>query len=106
MKKSLLIASALIGLLAQSLLAQISLTATPSTQNVSGSTFDVTIHLSVTGTTPADADGFNLWLETAAANNNLFTITSVTPLVNWSTPAGGTVSNDVITTTGSTHSGF
>src|SRR3954470_12320539 len=98
MKKSLLIAIAVAGLLTQSVLAQISLTATPSSQNITaGSMFDVQIHLSVTGTTPADVDGFNLWLETAAANSGLFTISSVTNNVNWTTPAGGTVSNDVIT---------
>lgn len=68
--------------------------------------FSVQIHLMVTGTTPADADGFNLWLETAAANNNLFTIISATQIVNWNTPASGTVSNDVLTTTNSSHSGF
>ncbi|MEY2485877.1 MAG: hypothetical protein QOH39_1525 [Verrucomicrobiota bacterium] len=108
MKKTLLIACALAGLLAQSVLAQISITASPSSSMVApGGTFNVQIHLSVTGTTPADVAGFNLWLETAAANSGLFSIVSATSNVSgWNTPSGAFGGNEPLTTSGSTHSGF
>jgi hypothetical protein len=108
MKKILLITGALAGLLTQSVLAQISFTATPSSQNVApGATFTVQIHLQVTGTTPADVAGFQVWLETAAANSGLFSIVSAASNVSgWNTPSGAFGGNEFLTTTGSAHGGF
>jgi hypothetical protein len=106
MKKTLLVACALAGLLAQSALAAIDFTATPTSQNVAqGGNFTVTIHLQVVGTTPANVDGYNLFLETAAANDNLFSIVGQTSLVTgWNTPSS--FPSGFLTTTGTTHPGF
>jgi hypothetical protein len=108
MKKSALVLSCLIGMLAPSAWSQITMTASPSSQNVSpGGTFNVQISLNVTGTTPANVAGFNLWLETAAANSGLFAVTADASNVSgWNTPAGAQPFPESITTTGSTHSGF
>lgn len=59
-----------------------SLTATPSTQTVdlsSSNVFNVTFTLSVSGPTPSDLSGFDLYIETIAANSGYFSITMATP---------------------------
>ena len=108
MKRTLLVMSCLAGMLAQSAWSQITLTANPTSQSASpGGTFNVQISLNVTGTTPANVAGFNLWLETAAANSGLFAVTADTSNVSgWNTPAGAQPFPESITTTGSTHAGF
>ncbi len=108
MKKTFLLTCCAALLLADAALAQITLTASPSSQSATpGSTFNVQISLSVTGTTPANVAGFNLWLETVAANNNLFAVTAaVSNVTGWTTPAGAVSFPETLTTTGSTHSGF
>jgi hypothetical protein len=108
MKKSPLLLLSLAGLLAQTALAQITLVATPGSQSaVAGGTFNVQISLNVTGTTPANVAGFNLWLETVAANSGFFAVTAaVSNVSGWNTPSGATSFPETLTTTGSTHAGF
>jgi PEP-CTERM motif-containing protein len=111
MKKTLLGTTlTVICLCVQSALAQITFTAAPSSQTISpGGMFNVQISLSVTGTTPMDVAGFNLWLETAAANSGLFMVTNaVSNVSGWTTPSGtpNFPNGEFLTTTGSTHTGF
>jgi hypothetical protein len=108
MKKTLVLLSCSACLVASTALAQITRVATPSSQSATpGSTFNVQISLNVTGTTPANVAGFNLWLETVAANSGFFAVSAVVSNVSgWNTPAGATSFPESLTTTGSTHAGF
>lgn len=95
-------------LLAHSAFAQITLTATPSTQTVdltSSNLFNVTI--SISGA-PANMVGFDLWIETIAANSGFFSIVDATPSGGspFDFPSGSAIYPDVINTTNSSHSGF
>ncbi len=80
MKKILLLTFLAAGLLTQSALATITITATPSTQSVAaGGTFNVTFSLSVTqATAPANVAGFDLYLATITGNSGRFAITTAT----------------------------
>jgi hypothetical protein len=107
MKKTFLLAFTVAALLVQSALAQITFSAVPTTQNVApGANFNVQIHLSITGTTPGNVAGYNLWLETSG-NSGVFSIVSAASNVTgFNTPSGAFGGNEFLTTTGTTHSGF
>lgn len=95
-------------ILAQAASAQITLTATPSTQTVdlsSSNLFNVTI--SISGA-PADMVGFDLWLETIAANSGYFSIAGASPSSGspFDFPTGPGNYPDEINTSNSSHSGF
>ncbi len=82
MKKALLpILTVLMLLSAQASRATISITATPSNQNVAaGGSFNVSLSLSVTqNTAPANVTAFDLYLVTASTNSGFFSIASATP---------------------------
>jgi hypothetical protein len=115
MKKTLLLTMcALAVMLTHSALATISLTATPSTQNVAaGGTFNVQISLNVTqNSAPANVVGYDLLLEAATPQNGtstsgLFSITGTTSNVaNWTTRTGVPSFPESMTTANSNHSGF
>jgi len=107
MKKTFLILCSLADLTSAAF-AQVTMTAAPSSQTVAaGGTFNVQISLSVTGTTPANVAGFNLWIETVAANSGFFAVSgAVSNVSGWNTPAGATSFPETLTSTGSTHAGF
>ena len=75
-----------------------------------GSSFSFDISLNISSQPPNDARGYSLWFETAAANNNSFTITANNnngspfgaPSWSFTDPAG----RFVLTTTDSQHTGF
>lgn len=95
-------------LVAHSALGQITLTASPSAQTIdvtSNNLFNVTI--SISGA-PADMIGFDLWLETIAANSGYFSIVGATPAAGspFDFPSGSGVYPDVINTGNSVRSGF
>lgn len=108
MKKPFLLLALVCPFLISAASGQISMSAMPSSQTVNaGGTFSIQITLSVTGTTPMNFAGYNLWLETAAANSGLFSITGVTSNVTgFTTPSGAVNFPETLTTSGSTHAGF
>lgn len=114
MKLKLLALVSAVGLLAHSALAQVTFTASPSTQTVNLSStnlFNVTFTLTVTGGNPPSINGFDLFVETNTANNpnanSFFSITGATNLLPGSVvPSDTPTYPDTITTVGSDHTGF
>lgn len=107
MKKTLFLLCSLAVFTAHSLFSQVSFSASPASQGpiVAGNSFNVQIQLSITGATPMNVQGFDLILETAAANSGFFSLT------NASGAAPGVATSirtypDAITTGNSNHSGF
>lgn len=107
MKKVLLVLCGVALFALQSAVAQVSFVVSPSSQGplAPGATFNVQIQLSITGTTPNNVQGFELLLETAAANSGFFSITGATPAAP-GTPTAFPTYPDGITTGNSNHMGF
>src|ERR1017187_2291584 len=111
MKKTILVICAAAGFLAQSALATISFTATPTSQTASaGGTFNVTLQLTVTqSTNPNNLGGFDVIFEGATTQNatnisNDFSITGASSNITGWQPIGSTP--DALTTAHSDHAGF
>jgi hypothetical protein len=107
MKKLALIA-ALAGLSVTSAFAAGTLTATPSTNQISATsgTFNVTVSLSSAAT---NISAFDLFLQSNSAGANAFTITNTVPVLDAAEPPTRATTPqfpDTFTTTGSTQSGF
>lgn len=108
MKKTLLTLCAVSCLLAQSVWAQVTLSANPASQGpiTAGNTFNVAISLTFTSP-PPNVFGIDYLVETSSLNSGYFSITAITynsPQYNF--PSGPSTVPDPITTANSTHSGF
>jgi len=113
MKKTILIICSLAGLVAQSALATITITAINGTasQTVaqSATSFDVTLQLQISSSPPPDMRSVDLFFEAAQMQNstdinNLFAVTNATsPLTSYARVASG---SDPLNTTNQDHSGF
>lgn len=107
MKKALLTLCGVAVLALQSAVAQVSFVASPGSQGslAPGATFNVQIQLSIAGTTPNNVQGFELLLETTAANSGFFSITGATA-GSPGVPTAFPTYPDALTTGKSNHSGF
>lgn len=108
MKKTFLILAGAACVLAQSALAQITLTASPMMQGPinSNGTFNVEFRLNVTGGTPANVQAFDLLIETLSANSGFFSLLSSTPTAPVSGPSGVPQYPDALTSANSSRAGF
>jgi hypothetical protein len=109
MKKTLLISSVALCLLAQAALAQSPYTfsISPFTQTVSGGTFQVTLSLTDSSNTAANnAFQFDLYIATAAANSGLFSITSAVGQGVWTAGGPGAVFPDTLNSTAGGNASF